>query len=140
MKEEVLKYLQSQRVGVLGLALADGSIHGATLHYASSASPFVLFFLTGRSSRKATPLLQGQQVQACFVIGTDESDKKTLQMEGTLQMVGDEEQERFEAIYFGKLPEKKQSYSDSSVGLQFIPRWWRFSDWTLPEPLVVSSE
>ncbi len=57
MRQEILDYLKTQRVGVLAVEMLDGAPHGATVHFAYSEEPFVLYFETSRDYRKAQPIL-----------------------------------------------------------------------------------
>lgn len=141
MRQEVLDYAKSQRVGILAVEMLDGSPHAATVHFANSEDPFVFYFATSRESRKASPLLKKKVIRASFVIGSDEANRKTLQLDGELVLVNDETNEAFESTYFGKFPEKRQPNAPTSARLKFTPTWWRFTDWTVQNgPLLLSSE
>jgi len=128
---KVLEYLNSQRVGVLAVEMMDGSPHAATVHYAHSEDPLVFYFETNRDYRKAEALFGREVTRASFVIGTDESMMKTLQLDGNAELIKPEEKETFDRIYLGKFPEKKnKKYSGEPVYFKFTPTWWRFTDWT----------
>lgn len=132
MNQQILDYIKSQRVGVLAVEMPDGSPHAATVHYSNSTDPLVFFFETDRKSRKAESLLTNGVVRASFVIGADESNMKTLQMDGQAKIIGEKDMELFDKSYFEKFTEKRGKYTDQ-VLFSFTPTWWRFTDWNTPE-------
>ena len=109
MQQEVSDYLQSQRVGVLALKMPDGSVNGATLHFAYSEDPFELIFLTSPKSRKGQAL-QDESVPASFVVGVSEEEMKTFQVDGEVRVVDAEE---VREIYLQKFTEKLQRFPDN---------------------------
>lgn len=142
MKQEILDYLKTQRVGVLAVEMLDGSPHAATVHFAHVEDPSVFFFETNRDYRKAEPLFGRETTRASFVIGSNEKDLKTLQLDGVVQLLKPEEKETFNSVYLGKFPEKKEKSIDPKfVYFKFTPRWWRFTDWTPPQgKIILTSE
>lgn len=129
--KEVLKYLSTQRVGVLAVEMPDGSPHAATVHFAHAAGPLEFIFLTERGYRKFEPLLQKKEARASLVIGTQEGEMKTLQMDGIFAETNDADQIK---IYRDKFSEKDLVNLDANdVFIVFKPTWWRFTDWALPE-------
>lgn len=141
MKQEILDYLKTQKVGVLAVEMLDGSPHGATIHFAQTENPLVFYFETSKKYRKAEPILNKESVRASLVVGSDPNDMKTLQLDGQVQLISESEKEKFKKIYFGKFPEKlAKSYGDEQVYFTFTPTWWRFTDWTTPAgKLVITS-
>ena len=142
MNQEILDYIKSQRVGVLAVEMLDGSPHGATVHFANTENPVVFFFETYRDYRKAEALYGREITRASFVIGSDENNMKTLQLDGTIQLLKTEEMGIFDDVYLGKFPNKKEKSKDPKfVFFKFIPTWWRFTDWTKPEgKIILTSE
>ncbi|HVS79814.1 MAG TPA: hypothetical protein VHF05_02455 [Candidatus Paceibacterota bacterium] len=127
MKQEIIDYLESQHTGVLAVKMPDGSLHGATVHFAYSLEPLALFFLTSLSSKKAGAFGSGA-CEASFVIGTDEIAMKTLQLDGTLESVPADD-EKWKEAYLERYPGRKDwSESPEAMRLKFTPRWWRYSD------------
>ncbi len=134
MKQEILDYIKGERIGVLAVEMLDGSPHGATVHFAHTDSPLTFYFETYRDYRKAEPLFGKETTRASFVIGCDEKTMKTLQLDGVAELIKPEEKETYDAVYFGKFPEKKEKSKDPKfVFFKFTPTWWRFTDWTAPE-------
>lgn len=134
MIPEIIDYLKTQRVGVLAVEMIDGSPHGATVHFAHTESPLTFWFETYHDYRKAEPILKNQITRATFVIGCDEGNMKTLQMDGEVRVLKSEDKETFEKVYLGKFPEKRAKYDEGKfLGFTFVPTWWRFTDWTGPE-------
>lgn len=115
MKQEILDYIKSQRVGVLAVEMLDGSPHGATVHFANTENPLQFFFETYREYRKAEALFGREISRATFVIGSDESNMKTLQMDGEMRLVKPEEKQIIDDIYLGKFPEKKEKSKEPKV-------------------------
>src|ERR1700691_2437786 len=113
MTPELLAYLKTQRVGVLAVEMLDGSPHAATVHFAHTEDPFVFYFETYREYRKAEPLFAREITRASFVVGSDESDMKTLQLDGAAQLLKPKERTMYESVYLGKFPEKKKKTEDS---------------------------
>lgn len=142
MNHLIEEFLKSQRVGVLAVEMVDGSPHGATVHFAHSVRPFVLYFETYRTTRKAQALLEKKKTRASYVIGSDESNMKTLQMDGEVQLLASSEKGAFDEIYLGKFPEKKNKAEESKfLAFKFTPTWWRFTDWTGPDgKMTLTSE
>ena len=142
MRKAILDYLNTQRVGVLALEMQDGSPHAATVHFAYSDGPFTFFFETSRNYRKSEPLFGKPTTRASLVIGFDENNMKTFQVDGEAQLLKQNEMENFEEIYYGKFPMKKgKRYGSEPVFFKFTPTWWRFTDWTHPAgKLIIYSE
>ncbi len=133
--ERIIKYLLSQRLGVLAVEMLDGSPHGATVHFVYSPQAETFFFETYRNYKKAEPLFARQATRASFVVGQDESNMKTLQLDGAISLITkNSEKEVFEKVYFEAFPNKKNKYENDPnfVIFSFIPNWWRFTDWTGP--------
>ncbi len=132
--DEVLKYVKTQRVGVIAVEMLDGSPHAATVHFAHTENPFVFYFETYREYRKAEALFGREKARASFVIGSDENNMKTLQLDGIVELLKNDEKDTFDSVYLGKFPEKKEKSKDPKfVFFKFTPNWWRFTDWTTPQ-------
>lgn len=142
MHQSTLDYLKTQRVGVLALQMPDGSPHAATLHYAHTQKPVKFFFETSKESFKGKAILNKKITEASFVVGSDESNMKTLQLDGFVQLLKDSELKDFNSIYLGKFPEKKAKTSEPHIiCFTFTPTWWRFTDWTTTNgKLIITSE
>jgi general stress protein 26 len=138
MKQEILDYLKTQRIGVLAVEMLDGSPHAATVHFAHTDDPFVFYFETYRDYRKAESLYGRDVTRASFVVGSDESNMKTFQLDGIVQLLKPDERTLFDAVYLGKFPEKKKKADDPKfVFFKFIPSWWRFTDWITPQGKII---
>lgn len=140
MQRSILDYIKSQRVGVLAVEMLDGSPHVATLHFAHTEEPLVFYFKTNKNYRKSEPLLGREKSRASFVIGSDEDEMKTVQLDGEVEIIKLEDEGL--NSYFGKFPEKKEKPIDSdAVFFKFTPTWWRFTDWKTPQgKMVITSE
>ncbi len=133
MSPEIFEYLNTQRVGVLALEMMDGSPHGATVHFAHTEDPFVFYFETDKKYRKSEALYGREKSRASFVVGVSEEDLKTMQLDGEVRLVRDDEKSNYEKVYFGKFPEKIGKFSGpDDVWFVFEPHWWRFTDFKAP--------
>src|SRR6185369_5850734 len=108
MPKEVIEYIQSQRIGVLAVEMLDGSPHAATVHFVHVEDPLVFYLETYREYRKAEPLFGREKTRASFVIGSNENDMRTLQLDGIVELIPDAEKENYDSVYFGKFPNKKE--------------------------------
>lgn len=142
MNQRILEYLRTQRTCVLAVEMLDGSPHAATVHFAHSEDPFLFYFETNKAYRKAEPLLKNGKARASLVIGSTESDMKTLQLDGIIELLKDKDQEIYDTIYLGKFSEKIEKSKDPNfIRLRFTPAWWRFTDWTTPQgKMILTSE
>jgi hypothetical protein len=132
MSKEALDFLKTQRVGVLAVKMLDGSPHGATVHFAHTEDPFIFIFLTTPTYRKVEPLRKGK-TEASFVVGMDEINSKTFQLDGIAELSGTE---YLRSVYFAKFPEKVGKHPED-IFFTFTPTWWRYTDWTLPQGKTV---
>ncbi len=142
LSSHIIEYLLSQRLGVLAVEMLDGSPHGATVHFVYSPQTETFFFETYRDYRKAEPLFARESTRASFVVGQDESNMKTLQLDGVVRLITEPlEKEVFEKVYFGVFPNKKIKYENDPnfVIFSFTPNWWRFTDWTNTQGKEVES-
>jgi general stress protein 26 len=133
MPQEILDYLRSENICVLAVEMLDGSPHGATVHYAHADNPLALFFETTKGYRKTEPLFGRDKTRATVVVGTYESTKKTLQMDGEATLIAPEEEALYAQTYLGKFPQKaKKAESPDFVRFKFVPTWWRLTDFSEP--------
>jgi general stress protein 26 len=131
MRPEALSYLTTQRTCVIAVEMPDGSPHAATLHFAHTQDPLQFIFLTERGYKKAEPLLRKDTIRASVVVGTQEGEMKTLQLDGTATLTEDPAPIR---AYYAKFTDKNQDNLDEDdIFFIFKPIWWRFTDWTPPE-------
>ena len=140
ISQNILDYLKTQRICVLAVEMLDGSPQAATVHFAHTEDPLVFFFETYRDYRKAEPLFGREITRASLVIGSDESNMQTLQLDGEIRFIQPDEKKLFETNYLEKFPKKKEKASDPKfVPFLFTPTWWRFTDWTRPEGKIIIS-
>lgn len=134
MDQEILDYINSQRIGVLAMEMMDGSPHAATVHYAVAENPLMFLFETDRQYRKAEALFGREVSRASLVLGFDEKEMKTLQIDGEVKLIEENEREALLATYHKKFPEKvAMAEKHDLVFFTLTPTWWRFTDWTKPK-------
>jgi len=141
MPKEIIDFIQSQFISVLSIEMMDGSPHGATIHFAYDQESGMFLFETYRSYRKCEALFGREKSRASLVIGFNEDDRKTLQMDGEVKLFStDTERIFFNKIYFKKFPNKKVKADDPNfVFFYFSPLWWRYTDWDSPEGKIMLS-
>lgn len=138
MNEDILSFIKSQRVGVLAVEMLDGAPHAATVHFATATDTPLFIFETSRNYRKSEPVLANDSTRATFVVGFSEgTDSKTLQLDGTVRLLGEGDEQLKEA-YLAKFPEKTAKAADpENIFFALSPSWWRFTDWSRPEGKTV---
>lgn len=142
MNEQIINYINSQRVGVLAVEMPDGSPHAATVHFGHIENPLRFIILTDRTTRKCESIAKNGECRASFVLGQSETEMKALQMDGTLESTTDE---AVISAYLKKFPsneDKEEKENDpDEIFLIFTPTWWRFTDWKTPEgQQIITSE
>ncbi len=139
MQKEILEYLNTQRTAVIAIEMLDGAPHAATVHFAHTEEPVIFLFETEKAYKKAEALLGRESSRASLVIGTTEADKKTLQLDGTVQLLTDSE-ENLKQLYLKKFPEKEKKSRDGKfIFFKFVPSWWRYTAWKLEGKVIYSS-
>lgn len=142
MDVKILDFLSSHRVSALTTMLSDGSPHAAALHYSHSVDPLKLYFSTENTSRKAEALINGGSVKASVVIGFSEDEWITLQMDGEIRAVLNKDELSYvQAIHYNKHPGSEQyKNAPETIFLEFIPTWWRYTDFNTHLKTILSSE
>ncbi|MES2994671.1 MAG: pyridoxamine 5'-phosphate oxidase family protein [Patescibacteria group bacterium] len=126
MPEEALAFLTANRIGVISVEMPNGAPHGATVHFAYQKDPFTFVFLTDRTYRKVEPMLDGKEARTSFVVGTDEAQMKTMQLDGIARLTDSDEHKD---VYFERFPEKQAKAGDpDDAFIVFTPTWWRYTD------------
>lgn len=133
MNENILNYIKSQRIAVLGVQKLDNAPHSATIHFGHVEDPLSFIILTARDSKKCESLIANGKCKASLVLGTSEEEMKTLQIEGDLEFTEDSS---LMDAYFAKFPEKWDKYSPGGhdAFLLFTPTWWKYTDYKNPDP------
>jgi general stress protein 26 len=130
MNQEIIDYISSNNIGVIAVEMLDGSPHGATVHFAHANDPLSFIIMTERSYRKSEAILKNGTTRASFVIGVNENEMRTMQMDGNIKLTDDQ---TLLDTYFKKFPKKQSSYEPpDDIFLIFTPKWWRFTDFTKP--------
>jgi len=140
MNKEILDFVQSEPVCAIALILPDGSPHNATLHHAHALDPFCLIFETNDESRKFSAFSYGNSARASVVIGVNENDFRTLQLNGLATRI--DKNDPKVAVYTDKFPKKASRIADEHIQFFiFTPVWWRYSSWTPDKrKSIISSE
>lgn len=140
MDQKLLDILYNQAVSVLSLVRPDGTVHSATMHFATATDPLRIYFHTPKTSRKVDGMHVGMSTPAAVTIGFSEEEWTTLQMEGTARLITDSaEMETAKNMYYGKYPDARKYEKEGDVILiEFTPSWWRYTDYKTEPPTVIS--
>ncbi len=132
MHPEALEFLGKNRVCVIAIEMPDGAPHAATVHYANTPEP-ILLFETDKKYRKAEALMARPVSRASISVGFEEGpNSKTLQMDGEASLVANTDS-LIQNAYLVKFPEKvKKIDGPDVIFFKFKPTWWRFTDWSKP--------
>ena len=131
-KTELLTYLQSQRLGVLGTLSREGEPQGALVGYAVTPG-FEILFDTVRTSRKYPNMMANSRIS--FTIGNTVGvgDERTVQYEGIAQELAGSELARLRPLYYATWPGgvEREQWPDITWFV-IRPRWIRYSDFNIP--------
>ena len=141
MDSKIIAFLTSHRVCSLTTLLLEGSPHGAALHYSHQEDPLLLYFSTENTSRKVEALLNGKSAKASVVIGFSEEEWITLQMDGEVTVVNNDQLKEVHKIHYAKHPDSAKYKDDpETIFLAFTPTWWRYTDYNTTPLTILSSE
>lgn len=131
--EEIISYIQSNRVCVIAVQMPDLTPHAATVHFAYNPTRQHFIFETYHEYRKTRAFDEKHHVPASLVIGSSEGTMKTLQIDGMAMLVADADSDT-KTFYMNTFPEKQGKYdSNKLIFFTFSPTWWKYSDWTHPD-------
>ena len=136
-----MELIKKERVCTLSVLLPNGTPHSAAVHFSHQAEPLKIFIQTTNTTEKVKGLLNGETCKASIVIGFSEQDWLTLQMRGDIKIIFDSGQlQEIYKIHYAKHPDAEQYKNNpGTVFLEFIPTWWRFTDFnTDPETIILS--
>ncbi|KKU74417.1 MAG: hypothetical protein UX99_C0015G0022 [Candidatus Amesbacteria bacterium GW2011_GWB1_47_26] len=142
MDQRVLDLLAKERVSLLAVCLPDGTCHSAAMHFSHISDPPTIYIQTENTSKKMQGLKNGQPIAASVVVGFNEQEMKTLQMDGQIQLVTDVSKlPAIHQIHYAKHPHAEKYKNDpGTVFLAFTPTWYRYTDYkTDPATYVYSS-
>jgi len=141
MNQTIEGFLSKNRISVLSVVLPDGSSHSAALHYSHVDNPLKFYFSTKRSSRKCEGLQDGKSAKASLVVGFNEEEWITMQLNGEVKIViNSDELAAIKAVHYMKHPGSKKYENDpESIFLEFIPNWWRYTDFNTKPVTILTS-
>lgn len=129
-------YVRSRGAAVIATCSADG-LPEAALIGVSATDLGEIVFDTSASSRKYANVLQ--QPRAALVIGWE--DETTLQVEGHVERVPEEDRVRCALAYFELYPEGAERAHHADIVLMRVrPQWLRFSRYLPDSPLISECE
>jgi general stress protein 26 len=123
--DEVFKFLDSEKLGVLATIGEDGAPEAALMGVVATAE-LELIFDTVKSSRKYPNLKNNPRV--AFVIGC--STEVTVQYEGIAEELAGESLAKYKKIYFAKFTDGP--FRESWPGITYFvvrPKWVRYCDY-----------
>ena len=103
-QNELLAYLRSQRLGVLGTLAPSGEPQGALVGYAVTPN-LELVFDTLRTTRKYRNMMANPRVS--FTVGNTagSGDERTVQYEGVAEELAGKPLARLQPVYFATWPD-----------------------------------
>jgi len=131
-KAELLAYLQSQRLGILGTLSPEGEPQGALVGYAITPR-FEIVFDTVRTSRKYSNMITNPRVS--FTVGdtTNRGDERTVQYEGLAEELAAERLARLRPVYYATWTDGTEREQWPGITWFVVhPRWIRYSDFNIP--------
>jgi uncharacterized pyridoxamine 5'-phosphate oxidase family protein len=131
-RNELLAYLRSQRLGVLGTVASSGEPQAALVGYAVTPD-FELLFDTLRTTRKYRNIIGNPRIS--FTIGNTvgSGDERTAQYEGVAEELVGEALVRLQPVYFAAWPDGIDRIQWPHITWFVIrPRWIRYSDFNVP--------
>lgn len=128
---EAKEYIKTARTSVLAVQLLSSAPHASTVHFSYNEDMTEFYFLTNKTYKKSEALNGGEAKQASVVIGFDESEMVTLQMDGSIQIIGDEaEAASARAIHVARNESAHKFDADpNAIMLKFVPTWWRYTNY-----------
>lgn len=131
-KAELLAYLDTQRLGILGTLSPEGEPQGALVGYAITPR-FEILFDTVRTSRKYSNMIANPRVS--FTVGdtTNRGDERTVQYEGLAEELAAEQLARLRPLYYATWPDgvEREKWPEITWFVLY-PRWIRYSDFNIP--------
>lgn len=148
---QIIEFVKSQKTCALSVVLADNQPHAAAMHFSHSfhrlgeesgenLEELHIFFMTQADSIKAKAFEHGNTCKAAIVIGVDEGPHPTMQLEGSLEKITDQNyKDLVREHHFGFYPQSRDYEQPDSVFMVFKPTWWRITDYSEKPPKISSS-
>jgi hypothetical protein len=131
-QSELLAYLRSQRLGVLGTLASSGEPQAALVGYAITPD-FELLFDTLQTTRKYRNMMANPRVS--FTVGNTvgHGDERTVQYEGIAEELTGDSLTRLRPVYFTAWPDGAERTQWPHITWFVIrPCWIRYSDFNIP--------
>jgi hypothetical protein len=131
-RNELLAYLHSNRLGILGTLAPSGEPQGAMVGYAVTPDLEIIFD-TLQTTRKYRNMTASPRVS--FTVGNTvgSGDERTVQYEGVAEELAGETLARLQPVYFAAWPDGVNRVQWPHITWFVIrPRWIRYSDFNLP--------
>ena len=141
MDQKILDFLSKEKVSALSVCMPDGTCHVAAMHFSHISEPFTIYIQTENTSKKMQGLKDGRSAAASIVVGFNEQEMKTLQLDGTIQLVVDQAKlPDIHKIHYAKHPQAEQYKNDpGTVFLALTPIWYRYTDYKTIPPTFIES-
>jgi hypothetical protein len=131
-QSELLQYLRSHQLGILGTRTPSGEPQGALVGYAVAPDLEILFD-TLRTTRKYANMMAHPRVS--FTVGNTvgKGDERTVQYEGVAEELAGEPLARLQPVYFATWPDgAERTHWPHITWFVIRPRWIRYSDFNIP--------
>ena len=133
---DLLKFMISQKLGVLGSLSSRGEPQAALVGIAVTPDLEVIFD-TVASSRKYSNLRANPAASFVIGLGDPGTGERTVQFEGLARQPEGAELARYQQVYFAAWPDGPQRLSWPGIAYFVVrPAWIRYSDYDQNPPLI----
>lgn len=124
---------------MLTVILDDGAPHGAVVHYSVKQDPLKIYIQTSHTTEKAKPFLDGDIGKASVTVGLNDRDWLALQMRGEVRMVPADQFDEVSAFHYGQHPQAEKYKRSDTMFLEFVPTYWKYTDFNIDPPRISRS-
>jgi hypothetical protein len=129
---ELLAYMRSQRLGVLGTLAPSGQPQAALVGYAVTPD-LELLFDTLQTTRKYRNMKANPGVSFTLGNTVGSGDERTVQYEGMAEELAGDSLLHLQPVYFAAWPDGVERIQWPHITWFVIrPRWIRYSDFNIP--------
>lgn len=130
-RDDILKFLQAQRCGIIATATSDGRPEAALVDIAATAHGEIIFETTSETRKFGN--MRGNP-RVAFVVGWD--NEQTLQIDGVVDAPSGAELGRLRDFYLSVFPQKASHVNwPGNHYFRVRPHWMRFSDYNMPRSI-----
>jgi uncharacterized protein YhbP (UPF0306 family) len=134
----ITAFLDNEKLAVITTMIDNSQPHSAVVYFSFDQERNEFYFSVDRTSRKARFLGASHTAHGSLVIGFSDTEWKTFQLEGVVQIIADEDQVAdAKKIHYAKNPSsQKYEHDGDTIFLVFKPSWYRYTDF-LKKPVKI---